>query len=199
MRAYTHGGWAHRWVSTTFSTRKNSHTFFLCSGGSVDLVSDALPPEPPPHSYWQTLQESKLKQTNKLSIFIVCIVQLRSCGIVSQGALFGGEDSCLFCLQLVQPPSSNIGEGFMLVLLATCATPSWLPLTDSSVLMPDFSPSLSSQSHPHLQCSQHTRTSNMHCNLHHKKGINKLVKPCKCFQSQGHVKIKKAYHCSKFK
>ena len=32
MRAYTHRGWAHRqWVSTTFLTRKNGHTFFLCA------------------------------------------------------------------------------------------------------------------------------------------------------------------------
>ena len=55
MRVYAHGGWAHRqWVSTTFTTRKTSDNFFLCSSrgsnlGSLDLESEALPIEPPLH------------------------------------------------------------------------------------------------------------------------------------------------------
>ena len=55
MRAYTHGGWAHRqWVSTTFWLGEKTHKLFLFSWqssniGSSDLESDALPLEPPRH------------------------------------------------------------------------------------------------------------------------------------------------------
>ena len=54
MRAYTHGGWAHRHrVSTTFMTRKNSK-FFLCSWQdsnprTLDLQFIALTSEPTRH------------------------------------------------------------------------------------------------------------------------------------------------------
>ena len=50
MRAYTHGGWAHRQLISTFLTRKNS-TFFLCSWRDsnprpLDLQPNALTTEP---------------------------------------------------------------------------------------------------------------------------------------------------------
>ena len=55
MRAYTHGGWVHRLVSTTFFTREKLSQIVrgaLLTGFELrvrlNLEVDALPTEPPP-------------------------------------------------------------------------------------------------------------------------------------------------------
>ena len=114
LRAYTHGGWAHRQqVSTTFLTRKK---FFLCSWRDsnpwpLDLQSNALTTEPTRHPVIKIIGKSMHEKGTKnyQSLSIGNTLQTDS-SLFFFFKKYETNNACvqLFCLCVKQVCSENV-------------------------------------------------------------------------------------------